>query len=207
MKNLKLFVASVVLAMGLAMVPAVNASTYNLESIGANNVHGFGSQGLYLGDFDARYLNHEYTNWVWTGVLMDVDMESGTATISGDMIRGTSNIWGVEIQLSGMSINSHGNLEWSDLNMSLTAPSDYHGIVPTTGWIGYEGEHDHVASLEYLDDGTVRFDAWYQNPDAAGDHNFYRFGDTKAIGNPVPVPAAIYMMLSAIGALGALRRR
>lgn len=199
---------------------------------GSAGDYGYGYNGLYLGD-SWSHGEHDYTNWSWDTVAMDVAM-NGDATITGSMTRGEGSTWGLSIvlsdaqfvgsALSGVSSVSSSlvsdlftadengaGLEWASLSMTMAEP--YSTTVPLSGWLGLampEMGHDNPAELHYVD-GEIRFDAWFQHAsNSSCDAYCYDVGDSRAVVVRAPIPEPSAALVFGVGLLvtgGAVRRR
>lgn len=100
---------------------------------------GFGGKGLFLGgDFTGGVLNHQYTNWTWSGVDMTIQND-GNAVISGQMTRDyNSEIWGINIELNDIEFKRANGTYKNDMNFGGSVSEQYfldmaEGINPFNG--------------------------------------------------------------------------
>ena len=150
-----------ILLLGLVSTGVVHAGilTYQLHGLGDPVEFGFGATGLYLGpSFSSRNVDVDRFNWEFAdNVMLEIDTDSGNASIRGDMIRlseATGPAWGFDASLTGLVIrNGTGTgtsrhdynavsddiqamlsgsaeglgIEWKNIDLEVTSPYDYWG--------------------------------------------------------------------------------
>ncbi|MEE9395515.1 MAG: hypothetical protein V3V31_00740 [Methylococcales bacterium] len=166
-KIMKTSLAALTLGLGIMSAGVSHAETIEFDLTGlGSSVHGFGSDGLYLGRNFRRGHNNARKNWTFNGVSLSINDTTGVGTIRGNMTRQSDNSeWGIDVKLDDLVIRtgtgsatsrhnynaSSDNLsailssssvgtgvEWQSLSMTPTSPTPFWGYAgsTTSTWSG-----------------------------------------------------------------------